>query len=414
MKSSRSARIVYFILAAAALLFLFLSVIRPITAVALAGSASNSASTPPVKIPILIYHSVRPYYSSITKLVKEFTVPPDVFERQLQYLKLNGYSPIVPDDVVNYFLKNKPLPQRPVLITLDDGWENQYRYAFPVLKKYGFAAVFYVYPDAVGRKHFLTWTQIKEMSVGGMIIGDHTKSHPKLPKITDEASLREEIVASKSIIETRIGKTINSFAYPFGEYNDRDVDIVRSVYTSGRGVKNGTYQTKNDLFTLNGIIVTGDFNKFVAHLSKILPTVAPPAPALGEEEQTSPLNAPDLLQEDQNISPEILSPALPTSPPAPATTTPQPFVISGVSAANITTSGAKINWTSSVPADSLVEFGLTATYTDKKLEPTLVTSHSVSISGLNKNTIYHYHAKSKDAKGNTVASEDQTFTTPSK
>lgn len=227
--------------------------------------AQAPASTRPIKVPILIYHSVRPYYPGITKLVKEFTVPPDIFDDQLKYLRDNGFTPVTLDGLVAYFNSGTALQQRPVIITLDDGWQNQFRYAFPILKKYNDPAVFYIYSSAIGKKHFLTWDEVKALVNANMIIGGHTKTHPELPKITDQQVLNEEIVNSKKIIEANIGKIINDFAYPFGEYNDHNVDVVmRAGYKSARTVRQGTYQTSDILFTLRGIIVTGDFNRFAA------------------------------------------------------------------------------------------------------------------------------------------------------
>lgn len=235
-------------------------------------NASPLPATPTnqsVKIPILIYHSIRPYYPGITKLIKEFTVPPDVFEDQLQYLKNNGYTVIVLDDLINHFSSGTPLPTKPVIITLDDGWENQYRYAYPLLKKKNYLAIFYVYPDAVNTKHFLTWEEINILAKNGMVIGDHTYSHPELPKVTDPNALRKEIVESKKVIEDHIGKSVKDFAYPFGAYTSKHVDLVKQAgYQSARTVYSGTLQTPDISFTLRGIIVTGDFNRFVSSLTK--------------------------------------------------------------------------------------------------------------------------------------------------
>lgn len=232
-------------------------------------SAQTPTSTLSIKVPILIYHSVRPYYPGITKLVKEFTVPPDVFEDQLKYLHDNGFTPITPDDLTNYLTSGKSLPQKPFMITLDDGWRNQFNYAFPVLKKYNDHAVFYIYSDVIGKKHFLTWDEVKNMANANMIIGGHTKSHPELSKIVDDNALRQEIVGSKKIIEDHLGKTLNDFAYPFGKYNDHVVSMVAQAgYKSARTVVGGNYQSKEALLTLHGIIITGDFNRFVALINK--------------------------------------------------------------------------------------------------------------------------------------------------
>lgn len=89
-------------------------------------ATSTSTSSTKIKVLILTYHSVRPYYPGITNLVKEYTVPPDIFDDQMKYMKDNGFTAIAPDDLVNYFVSGKMLPPKPFMITLDDGWENQF------------------------------------------------------------------------------------------------------------------------------------------------------------------------------------------------------------------------------------------------------------------------------------------------
>lgn len=217
------------------------------------------------KVPILIYHSVRPYYPGITKLVKEYTVPPDIFDDQLAYLRDNGFVPITLDELMAHLTSNAPLPARPVILTFDDGWENQFRYAFPILQKYGYIGTFYIYSNPIGKKVFLKWDEIQMLVAAHMVIGDHTKSHPELSKITDDATLKQEIEESRRIIEAKIKKPVRDFAYPFGDFNNHTIDIVKQAgYQSARTVFGGTHQTKENAFTLHGIIITGDFNRFVS------------------------------------------------------------------------------------------------------------------------------------------------------
>lgn len=238
-----------------------------------ATTTSVAFSTPPVqrvaRVPILIYHSVRPYYPGITNLVKEFTVPPDIFDNQMKYLAENGFTVITHDELWAYFQNGTPLPSKPVMITLDDGWENQYIYAYPILKKYKFRGIFYIYPGAVNKKHFLLWQEIKEMAASKMVIADHTQSHPQLPKITSIDLLRKEILGSKQIIEKQINMAVKDFAYPFGAYNDTNVRAVMDAgYRSGRTVHAGLRADSNAPYTIDGIIITGDFNRFVSFVNK--------------------------------------------------------------------------------------------------------------------------------------------------
>ncbi|MBU6430814.1 MAG: polysaccharide deacetylase family protein [Patescibacteria group bacterium] len=229
-------------------------------------NASSSAEA--VKIPIFVYHSVSPYYPSESNFRKKFAVEPDIFEKQMRYLKDNGYAAMSLYDLANHFSQKTALPEKSVIITLDDGWENQYKYAFPILKKYGDIATFFIFTNAIGHKHFLTWPQIKELSAAGMIIGDHSKSHPYLFKITDKDELRQEIIGSREILENNLGKKIDIFAYPFGRYNEEIIAILKEngfVAARTDGYK-GVFHASNDLFTLKTVDAKDSLTEFVEDL----------------------------------------------------------------------------------------------------------------------------------------------------
>lgn len=223
-----------------------------------------------IRVPILVYHSIRPYYLVEPRYIKEFDIEPDIFEKQLQYLRDDGYTVIPFDTLIYYFLNDAPLPSKPIVFTFDDGWENQYTYAFPLLKKYNDTATFFIYTNAIGHKHFLTWQQVKDLKAAGMTIGSHTKSHPYLIKIITKQKLMEEIADSKKIIEEHLGDKIDFFAYPFGHYNNQIINVVKEAgYQAARGIYKGTYHTKDELFTLRAILANNNFDKFIEDLKKI-------------------------------------------------------------------------------------------------------------------------------------------------
>lgn len=218
----------------------------------------------PIRVPILVYHSIRPSYVGEPKANKIYDVDPKNFEIQLEYLKNHGYTAISFDDLTNYF-NGSTLPAKPVIISFDDGLENQYLNALPILKKEEMVATFFIYTNAIGRRNFFTWEQVKELILAKMTIGSHSKSHPFLWKITDHAQLKTELADSKNIIEKNIGKTITTFAYPFGLYKSITVAEVKAAgYTSARIGFERTTHTKDDLFTLHSFMVTNDMGRFYA------------------------------------------------------------------------------------------------------------------------------------------------------
>ncbi len=222
-----------------------------------------------VKAPILIYHSVRPHSENETELVKYYSVAPESLEKQFKYLKDNHYAVIKLEDLVSALNNKTKLPPKPVVLTFDDGWENQYKYAYPILKEYNYTATFFVYTDALDYDKFLTWQEINEMDDAGMTIAGHTKSHPYLYAMDDLNKIRDEIIGSKGIIQDRLGKPVTLFAYPFGHYNDNIIKILKeNGFRAARSTYKGIYHSPQDLFTMKGIEATDDFDKFVKDLGK--------------------------------------------------------------------------------------------------------------------------------------------------
>jgi peptidoglycan/xylan/chitin deacetylase (PgdA/CDA1 family) len=214
-------------------------------------------------VPVLVYHSVRPLYDDMTEEVKQFTVSPETFEKELQYLKDQKYSVISFNDLVEAIEGKRMLPVNPVVITLDDGWKNQYQYAFPLLRRYAMPATFFIFTNAIGHDKYLTWDDVKELSRSGMTIGSHSRSHPFLQKITDEEKLDYEIVESKSIIEKKIGKRVDLFAYPFGGYTDKLANKIKSAgYKAARRFSGGVYVSGDSLFSVKGLYATENFKDF--------------------------------------------------------------------------------------------------------------------------------------------------------
>lgn len=217
----------------------------------------------PVKVPILVYHIVRDPSPDDPEDIALFTVSPALFEEELRFLAEGGYHTISPDDLVAYF-SGKPLPQKPVLLAFDDGWEMQYRNAFPLLQKYGFTAAFFIFTNAIGHEKFLSRKEIIEMDLAGMTIGGHSKTHPYLFDVNDEAKLRAEFFESKAILEAMLLHPLYAFSYPFGQADGRMVSLAREAgYTFARTIREGTVHTADDLLALKSVLMTNSFNRFL-------------------------------------------------------------------------------------------------------------------------------------------------------
>jgi peptidoglycan/xylan/chitin deacetylase (PgdA/CDA1 family) len=240
-----------------------------------------------VVCPILIYHSVREYRASDSAAARSYIITPETLEQELQFLKSQGNNAVSFDQLADAVEKGIPLPPDPVIISFDDGWESQYQAAFPLLKKYGFRATFFIFTNGIGAKHFMTADQLRELAAAGMEIGDHSLSHPYLAKITDENALRREIFDSRAKLEAVIGKPVTTFAYPFGHYTGHIVDLVKQAgYRSARSTFAGVRHSRDDLYTLTGLIDVTDVARIESglHAAEIaeLPELPPPGIDIAE------------------------------------------------------------------------------------------------------------------------------------
>ena len=239
--------------------------------------ASSPLSLRYLRVPILIYHSIAPYRADMSALVRRYTVPPESLEQQLHYLQQSGYTVISFESLLDAMTSaNVALPAKPVVITFDDGWEDVYRDAFPLLKKYGDTATFFVFTNGIGNKDFMRWDQLANMQAAGMDIESHSISHPYLSAMTDKAELWKEIEGSKEIIASHLARAPDIFAYPFGSYKELDIAMLKAAGYRAARADPGTMltarptvgeTTTDELYKLPGIQVTEDFARFVSDLT---------------------------------------------------------------------------------------------------------------------------------------------------
>lgn len=222
-----------------------------VAATTIESRVSPPAATSTILLPIIVYHVVRPSYPDDSEAIKEEAVTPEIFDEEMNWLKTAGYTVVGFKDLEAYFASSTPLPPHPIILSFDDGWSDQYEYAFPILQKYGYRAEFFVFTNAVNTKGFLTWDELKEMQAAGMTIGSHTESHPYLTRITDPKKLWAEVDGSKEILEQRLGAPVREFAYPFGLHNaSTTADIEKAGYAVARSDSYGLMQSPDKRYVL--------------------------------------------------------------------------------------------------------------------------------------------------------------------
>jgi peptidoglycan/xylan/chitin deacetylase (PgdA/CDA1 family) len=203
-------------------------------------------------VPVLMYHSID-YNDKMTKL----SVSPESFERQMKFLRDRKYNVVGLDKVADYIQKKEKIPPRTVAITFDDGFYNNYRYAYPVLKKYGIPATLFVIVSKIGQPGWVGLKEIKEMSDSGLVtIGSHTISHLWLPTMGTK-SAEKELVDSKKTLESHIGKGVHAFCYPIGAHDDRIKMLVKNAgYRCAVATNPGRLKPDNDIYAIKRIKIS--------------------------------------------------------------------------------------------------------------------------------------------------------------
>ncbi len=198
------------------------------------------------------------------------------FEEQMKYLSDNGYNAISLYNFVACVEGRKNLPDKPIIITFDDGFQSNYKYAYPVLKKYNLKATIFVTPDSESENFKvlkgidcrLTDGQMKEMSNNGISIESHGVTHRLLTDLS-EKEIEWELKESKSALEAITGKPVNFLAIPGGAYDKKVREIAnRTGYKTVFGIKKGSNNLGSDLYDLRRIVVERDFS--LADFDKIL------------------------------------------------------------------------------------------------------------------------------------------------
>lgn len=200
-------------------------------------------------VPVLAYHRVGFTTSDLTVSLQRF-------KNDLQQLKADGYTSIKLDDFLRFIDdRNVELPEKPVLITFDDGYQDNYEHAFPILQQFGMVGSFFIITGMLGQPERVTESQVKEMDAGGMSIGSHTVSHRALAELSAEEAGRE-LQMSKETLEDLLGKEIKAIAYPRGSYTPETIELgKRFGYAAGFTVREGTCIKHSPDFELNRIPV---------------------------------------------------------------------------------------------------------------------------------------------------------------
>ncbi len=211
-----------------------------------------------IDLPILMYHYIRNPPSTRTDMLGyRLSVSPQVFQSQMDWLEANGYHPVDFNDVRAYFSGVRPLPTKPLVITLDDGYTDLYTTAFPILAAHRFKAVAYIVSSFVGQPRYVTRDQILEMDGGGIEIASHTVDHADLAR-SSFASVTFQVVQSKRWLEQLVGHPVIDFAYPSGQFNAQAIAALKLAgYDTAVTEQTSTIHSLDDRYTWARVRVGG-------------------------------------------------------------------------------------------------------------------------------------------------------------
>lgn len=204
-------------------------------------------------IPVLMYHSID-YQEG-----NELRVPKEKFREQMQYLKDNEYTTLSLDEAFDFFKNNKPIPKKSVVITFDDGYEDNYVNAYPILKEFGQRAVIFVISSTVDHGS-LTSDQLKEMQKNGIDIQSHTVNHDQLDILSYDKQYKT-LKDSRESLEIILNKKVKYISYPFGKYNKNTFKAAKDAgYEMAFTTKGGFSQINNGIMQLNRLRINASMS----------------------------------------------------------------------------------------------------------------------------------------------------------
>jgi peptidoglycan/xylan/chitin deacetylase (PgdA/CDA1 family) len=218
-------------------------------------------------VPILLYHSIAERSS---EQFRPWTVHPRLFEEHMQLLMDAGYTAVTVSQLLDAMCRQGPgLPSKPVVLTFDDGFGDFYTQALPLMERHGFRSTLYVTTACVGRtaewltregeghRRMLSWPELRDIVDRGVDCGAHSHTHPKLDEIPRRLA-REEVAASREILQDALQRPVRTFAYPHGYHSPKVRELVVDCgYDGAAAVRHAVSSTDDDRFALSRIIVYG-------------------------------------------------------------------------------------------------------------------------------------------------------------
>jgi peptidoglycan/xylan/chitin deacetylase (PgdA/CDA1 family) len=224
----------------------------------LAGAAPAAAAERDTPVPILLYHRIAAPPPGESQALY---VPPRLFARQVRALARAGYTAVTLAQARRHWDGGRRLPSKPVVLSFDDGFHDQYRHAARTLRARGWPGVLYLQFGRLGETGAVTRRQVRRMLRDGWELGAHSLSHADLTEVGAE-QLQAEVAGSRDALRRTFPEApVDSFAYPYGRFDAAVVAAVRAAgYADATTTRRGAAEPGDGLHTLDRIVVNGRFS----------------------------------------------------------------------------------------------------------------------------------------------------------
>lgn len=208
-----------------------------------------------INIPVLCYHDVNP------KQTNDMLLDPNKFEEQMKYLKTNNYVSLTMSELYGFLRENKKIPKKSVVITFDDGYIGNYKYAYPILKKYNMHACMFMISDMLTNSLYVNEDQLKELSDSNVFeIQSHTAMHEDLTSLSKDRQI-DTMKKSKEKLESITNKTVEFLAYPYGKSNkDTRTAAKETGYKLGFSLDGAMADKSDNDYNIDRLYISNDYD----------------------------------------------------------------------------------------------------------------------------------------------------------
>ena len=201
-------------------------------------------------IPVLMYHSI----STIPG--NSLGVPVKQFTEEMEWLHRQNYHSLSLEEFYQALVNKTPVPDKPILLTFDDGYSDNYSEAWPTLRQNGFKATFFVVTNSIG-PGMMNWDQLNDLTSQGNSIGSHTVHHFDLATLSNQQQ-ENELKISKQELENHLGIREQALCFPSGRYNKTTLELMPQLgYSLGFTTNPGKVHLGDDLLTLKRVRISG-------------------------------------------------------------------------------------------------------------------------------------------------------------